>query len=170
MASATSTRGVLNMSTKNVEYRCCSCFKTSKKKMKKCSRCHCAYYCSPECQAEDWHERHKKECVPKDKKDVPKQKASALVVQEFQERCQRYMQAFHMSSATTDQKEKALCFLSAAAVHVSDASRRLVMGKDELDRQTLAMTKEDAEITYDLVSAAFEMVGLKPPVRLSNTD
>ena len=32
------------------------------KKLKTCSRCRRAAYCSPKCQTEDWKARHKHEC------------------------------------------------------------------------------------------------------------
>ncbi|KAL3778593.1 hypothetical protein HJC23_007468 [Cyclotella cryptica] len=34
------------------------------RRMKICSRCKSAYYCSKECQSEDWYNRHKMTCIP----------------------------------------------------------------------------------------------------------
>jgi hypothetical protein len=41
---------------------CTGCGTLQEKKMKRCSRCDRAPYCSPECQRADWA-RHKRECV-----------------------------------------------------------------------------------------------------------
>lgn len=164
-ATSSSAPRILNLNAKNVEYHCSACFKTSKKRMSKCSRCQSAYYCSPECQSADWKDRHKKVCCAKDKAAVPKQKAVAMVTQEFKDRCARYLQAFHRTSATSDQKDKALSFITAAGVYFSDAARRMVVGTDADGHQTLSIEEEDEEIVYGLISAAFEMVGMTPPVR-----
>ncbi len=44
----------------NSKLECYNC-KSINKKLKKCSKCKVAYYCSPECQKKDWN-RHKKLC------------------------------------------------------------------------------------------------------------
>jgi len=49
----------MNRKHKTVKF-CCSCFKKSKK-MKRCSVCKMAFYCSVECQKRDW-KLHKNNC------------------------------------------------------------------------------------------------------------
>lgn len=47
--------------------KCCAYCRVSKQeannRMKICSRCRVAYYCSKECQTEDWYNNHKMTCV-----------------------------------------------------------------------------------------------------------
>ena len=45
-----------------VEVLCNTCH-VSKPSMQRCARCNTIYYCSKECQRQDWKE-HKQECVP----------------------------------------------------------------------------------------------------------
>ena len=43
--------------------RCGACFQRLNGDGKRCTKCKSVYYCSRECQIEDWNIKHKKECV-----------------------------------------------------------------------------------------------------------
>lgn len=55
-------------SFRNKLEKCCAYCGVTKEEanncMKICSRCRAAYYCSKECQSEDWYNAHKMTCVP----------------------------------------------------------------------------------------------------------
>ncbi|GJE88908.1 zinc finger MYND domain-containing protein [Phanerochaete sordida] len=49
----------------NMKTACMNCHqRVDEKKLKRCSRCQGAFYCSPECQAEHWRFKHKLSCTP----------------------------------------------------------------------------------------------------------
>ena len=54
---------IIKNETTDIEfcYTCWSCRKPSEKKLKKCGKCHLAYYCDDTCQKKHWPE-HKKTC------------------------------------------------------------------------------------------------------------
>jgi MYND finger/RING-type zinc-finger len=59
----------------------------SRNPSKKCSSCKCAFYCSVECQRQDWTKRHKKECIPVETRYVPLPQISDSLVTPLNSEC-----------------------------------------------------------------------------------
>merc|ERR1712110_354064 len=73
LGNSSQTEGAVAASTSNVGQD----VKKSKEDLKKCSQCHLAFYCSPDCQKKDW-KYHKGECahVKKVSEDLEKLEAN----------------------------------------------------------------------------------------------
>ena len=56
--------GVIQVTLCNSNTSCAACGKApdSANLLKRCGGCKCVLYCSPECQKQDWRERHKSVC------------------------------------------------------------------------------------------------------------